>query len=78
MIGDEIVTNTSPTEVKLKLSTTSFYVRIRGVKAQITLSEEYGTDINIYTFTWGDEDAKSFTIRNQGKLGMDYCCLYTN
>ena len=38
------------------------------MKAQVTLSEEYGTSVNIYTFTWGDEDAKSFTIRNQGTI----------
>lgn len=40
------------------------------MKEQVTLSEEYGPSINTYTFTSGDEDAKSFTIRNQGTIIM--------
>ena len=67
ILGDEIITNTSPTLIKLSADDTSFYVRIRGDQAQITLSEAYDSNVNAFTFTWGDGDDKSFTIRNQVK-----------
>ena len=67
ILGDEIITNVSPTLIKLSPNETSFYVRIRGDQGQITLSEAYGSNVNAFTFTWGDGDDKSFTIRNHGK-----------
>ena len=72
ILGDEIITNTSPTLIKLSPDETSFYLRIRGDQAQITLSEAYGSYVNAFTFTWGDGDDKSFTIRNQGTSTLEF------
>ena len=66
-IGDEMITNTNPTIVKLDPSVSGFYVRIKGTNARITISTQYDWSVTGYTFIFGDGDTTTFTILDSRK-----------
>ena len=84
LTGDEIVSNTHPSLIKLDTSLKWFYLRMKGGPAEVTLSTVYGYNDNAYKFVFGDGDGTGFSIRDQGKglftpvifLGMNYCVKF--
>ena len=67
LTGDEIVSNTNPSLIKLDTSLLWFYLQMKGGPAEVTLSTVYGYNDNAYKFVFGDGDGTRFSIRDQGE-----------
>ena len=54
MTGDEILTNTSPTLIKLNSDVDGFYLLIKGINGQVTLTDSYAKNAAGYAIIFGD------------------------
>ena len=68
LTGDEIVSSTHPSLIKVDTSLKWFYLRMKGGPAEVTLSTVYGYNENAYKFVFGYGDGTGFSIRDQGKV----------
>ena len=67
LTGDEILTNTSPTLIKLNPDVDGFYLRVKGMNGQVTLADSYSKNAAGYIIIFGDGDMQTITIKDPSK-----------
>ena len=67
LTGDEILTNTSPTLIKLNSDVDGFYLRVKGMNGKVTLADSYAKKATGYTIIFGDGDMQTITIKDPSK-----------